>query len=95
MLGAQVMQIAEPGQMLADSYQTQQANGNLVLTRGAIDTPVGSYYVSLNQAKANLIAAALEPDTPYSYMSKRLITMPSDIARVVAAPSVVFEEEAE
>lgn len=95
MLGAQVMQIAEPGQMLADSYQTQQSSSNLVLTRGAIDAPIGSYYVSLNQAKANLIAAALEPDSSYSYLSKRLIAMPSDIARVVAAPSVVFEEEAE
>nr|WP_261794428.1 M14 family zinc carboxypeptidase [Comamonas testosteroni] len=95
MLGAQVMQIAEPGQMLADSYQTQSSSGNLVLTRGAIDTPMSSYYVSLNQAKANLIAAALEPDTPYSYLSKHLITMPSDVARVVAPPSVVFEEEAE
>lgn len=95
MLGAQIMQIAEPGQMLADSYQTQQASGNLVLTRGAIDAPVGSYYVSLNQAKANLIAAALEPDTAYSYIRKHLIAMPSDIARVVTPPSVVFEEEME
>ncbi|WP_439329881.1 M14 family zinc carboxypeptidase [Comamonas guangdongensis] len=94
MLGVQVMQIAEPGQMLADSYQTQRS-ASPVLTRGAIDAPAGSYYVSLNQAKAHLIAAALEPDTPYSYVSKSLITTPSDIARVVAAPSVVFEEEAE
>jgi len=80
--------------MLADSYQAQRS-ASPVLTRGAIDAPAGSYYVSLNQAKAHLITAALEPDTPYSYVSKSLITAPSDIARVVAAPSVVFEEEAE
>ena len=94
MLGIQVAQIAEPGQILADSYQSQQTGG-FVLTRGSIDTPAGSYYISLNQAKANLAVAALEPDTQYNYLYKHLITMPSDIARVVAAPSVVFEEEAE
>lgn len=94
MLGIQVAQIAEPGQILADSYQSQQTGG-FVLTRGSIDTPAGSYYISLNQAKANLAVAALEPDTQYNYLYKHLITMPSDIARVVTAPSVVFEEEAE
>ena len=94
MQGVQVMQIAEPGQMLADRYQSQSAS-NWGLTRGAIDTPSGSYYISLNQAKANLVAAALEPDTQHSYMYKHLITMPSDIARIVATPSVVFEEEME
>lgn len=94
--GVQIMQIAEPGQMLADSYNAARSGSNtLVLTRGAIDTPMGSYYITLNQAKAHLATAALEPDTPFSYVSKSLITSPADLGRVVAAPSVVFEEEME
>ncbi|QXZ08420.1 peptidase M14 [Comamonas sp. Y33R10-2] len=94
--GVQVMQIAEPGQMLADSYNPPRSDSNTpVLTRGSIDTPTGSYYITLNQAKAHLVTAALEPDTPFSYLSKSLITSPADIGRVVAAPSVIFEEEME
>lgn len=96
LLGLQVMQVAEAGEVLADSYQEMANTGSgLVLTRGAIEMPVGSFYVSLNQAKAHLAAAALEPDTPYSYMSKGLILIPSDIARIVTTPSVVFEEDAD
>lgn len=94
--GVQVMQIAEPGQMLADSHNAPSSGNNApLLTRGTIDTPVGSYYITLNQAKAHLATAVLEPDTPFSYVSKSLITSPADIGRVVAAPSVVFEEEME
>ena len=94
--GLQVMQIAEPGQVIAESYQPPRAGSNTpILTRGAIEAPMGSYYVSLNQGKALIANAALEPDTPFSYVSKSLITTPNDIGRVVAAPSVVFEEEAE
>ena len=90
------MQIAEPGQVIAESYQPPRAGSNApILTRGAIEAPMGSYYVSLNQGKALIANAALEPDTPFSYVSKSLITTPNDIGRVVAAPSVVFEEEAE
>jgi len=90
------MQIAESGQMLAENYTPSRTGSNTpVLTRGAIEAPMGSYYITLNQAKAHLATAALEPDTPFSYVSKSLITTPTDIARVVAAPSVVFEEEME
>ncbi len=96
LLGVQVMQVAEAGQVLADSYQpATSTGGSPVLTRGAIEAPVGSFYISLNQAKAHLATAALEPDTPYSYLSKGAILTSSDIARVVATPSVVFEEDAD
>lgn len=96
LLGVQVMQVAEAGQVLADSYQPAvNTGGSPVLTRGAIEAPVGSFYISLNQAKAHLATAALEPDTPYSYLNKGAILTTSDIARVVATPSVVFEEDAD
>jgi hypothetical protein len=60
--------------------------------RTAIDVPAGSYYVPLNQPLANLAIAALEPDTQSSYFANRLINGLADTARVMATPSLVFEE---
>ena len=94
--GVQVLQVGETGQMMAESYNPPKAGSHTpLLTRGGIDAPAGSYYITLNQAKSNLIAAALEPDTSFSYVSQNLINSPANIARVVAAPSVVFDEEIE
>lgn len=62
-------------------------------TRAAIDVPAGSYYVPLNQPLANLAVAALEPDTQNSYFANRLIHQLGDAARVMASPSLVFEEQ--
>lgn len=97
LLGLQVLKVAEPGQLLADSYNEARsatpASGAYALTRGAVAAPVGSYYLSMNQPMANLAAAALEPDTPYSYLARGLVPTMSDMARVMAPPSVVFEEE--
>lgn len=61
--------------------------------RAAIDVPAGSYYVPLNQPLANLAVAALEPDTQNSYFANRLIHQLGDTARVMASPSLVFEEQ--
>lgn len=97
LLGLQVLKVAEPGQLLADSYNEARsatsASGAYALTRGAVEAPVGSYYLSMNQPMANLAAAALEPDTPYSYLARGLVPTMTDMARVMAPPSVVFEEE--
>lgn len=60
--------------------------------RTAIDVPEGSYYVPLNQPLANLAVAALEPDTQNSYFANHLIPALGDTARVMATPSLVFEE---
>ena len=60
--------------------------------RSAIDVPGGSYYVPLNQPLANLAVAALEPDTQNSYFANHLIPNLADTARVMATPSLVFEE---
>lgn len=60
--------------------------------RTAIDVPEGSYYVPLNQPMANLAVAALEPDTQNSYFANHLIPALGDTARVMATPSLVFEE---
>lgn len=60
--------------------------------RSAIDVPAGSFYVPLNQPRANLAVAALEPDTQNSYFANHLIQDLAYAARVMAPPSLVFEE---
>ncbi|MBU0746486.1 MAG: DUF2817 domain-containing protein [Gammaproteobacteria bacterium] len=60
--------------------------------RSAIDVPAGSFYVPLNQPRANLAVAALEPDTQNSYFANRLIEDLGQTARVMSTPSLVFEE---
>ncbi|MCO4093231.1 MAG: peptidase M14 [Acidovorax sp.] len=60
--------------------------------RSAIDAPPGSYYVPLNQPRAHLAVAALEPDTQNSYFANRLITELEHTARIMSTPSLVFEE---
>ena len=60
--------------------------------RTAIDAPSGSYYIPLNQPLAHIAVAALEPDTQSSYFANHLIGELEHTARVMAAPSLVFEE---
>ncbi len=60
--------------------------------RSAIDVPAGSFYVPLNQPRANLAVAALEPDTQNSYFANHLIEELGQTARVMSTPSLVFEE---
>ena len=110
-LGIQVMRVAEPGSVLAESYrETARETGNrqdvigtiagggdivrvqVSTLRSAIDAPAGSFYVPLNQPRANLAVAALEPDTQNSYFANHLIQELGQSARVMAVPSLVFEE---
>jgi hypothetical protein len=60
--------------------------------RSAIDIPAGSYYVPLNQPRANLAVAALEPDTQNSFFANHVIDALGSTARIMAPPSLVFEE---
>ncbi|NMM79734.1 peptidase M14 [Acidovorax sp. SRB_14] len=111
LLGVQVLRVAEPGGLLADTYrETSSARGvredvrgpmtesadivraQVALVRSAIDVPAGSYYVPLNQAMAYLAVAALEPDTQNSYFANHVIERLEHSARVMATPSLVFEE---
>lgn len=64
----------------------------VALERGALDIQPGSYYVPLNQPLAALVSAALEPDTQSSYFAHGLLGSLDDAARVMATPSLVFEE---
>lgn len=62
------------------------------LVRGVVDAPAGSYYVPLSQPLANLAMAALEPDTPSSYFSNRLLDGLADAARIMSEPSLRSQE---
>lgn len=59
--------------------------------RGVIDAPTGSYYVPMNQPLANLVMAALEPDTQSSYFSNQLLDTLSSTARIMSEPSLKAE----
>lgn len=109
MLGVQVMRVAESASVVAETYAEtarrsapqDEAYGpgaeialvEVTPTRAAIDIPAGSYYVPLNQSMANVAIAALEPDTPSSYFAHHLLSSLADTARIMAAPSLVFEEQ--
>ncbi len=51
-----------------------------------IDVSVGSYYVPLSQPLANLVMAALEPDTQSSYFANGIVTELGKQARLTALP---------
>lgn len=53
-----------------------------------IDVKAGGYYVPLDQPLANLVTAALEPDTQSSYLSNRILDSVDDVARVMSPPAV-------
>ncbi|MFZ5486857.1 MAG: M14 family metallopeptidase [Pseudomonadota bacterium] len=124
LLGVEVLRVAEPGTLLAETYAPELSADNgadpatpeksgakaaaagttsltgpaavppiaVRLRRSVIDAPVGSYYVPLSQSLAPLVSAALEPDTPFSYFSQRLVPELSVLARVLAAPELVFDD---
>lgn len=104
MLGVVVHRVAELSAVQSESYASgmgtasatvpsTQSIAQVSLQRATMEAPPGSFYVTMNQPLAYLAAAALEPDTPYSYFSNGVIRNLSDTTRVVATPDIVFEEE--
>ena len=64
------------------------------LVRGVLDAPMGSYYVPLAQPLANLIVAAMEPDTQNSFFANRIQDALQNQARVVTEPTMRLERMA-
>lgn len=94
MLGVMVQRVAELSSLEAETYQAAiVAGGNVQLQRSNLEAPPGSYYVSMNQPLAFLAAAALEPDTPYSFYTQGALSNLKEAARVVTLPQIVFDEE--
>ena len=56
------------------------------LVRALIDVEAGSFYVGLDQPLANLVVAALEPDTQNSYLANRIVPAVNGLARVLRRP---------
>lgn len=53
-----------------------------------LDVPAGSYYVPLDQPLANLVVAALEPDTQNSFVTHGIVASVDAQARVMTRPAV-------
>ena len=99
MLGVNVQRIAELSPLRIEAFQatagTQSLPAAPTVQRlpAQMDATPGSYYVSMNQPLAYLAAAALEPDTPFSYFSHGVLGGLNEVARVVSLPNLVFDEE--
>ena len=74
---------------IADGTQVLKVEVDLV--RGVQDAPMGSFYVPLAQPLANLIVAAMEPDTQNSFYANRIIDALQNHARIVNEPTVRME----
>ena len=60
----------------------------VALAPALIDAVAGSYYVGLDQPLANLVIAALEPDTQSSFVTNRIVDSVSAQARVLRRPEL-------
>lgn len=101
MLGVNVQRVAELSSLQAEHFETTTpstsgaapSGSSVSLVRSTVEAAPGSYYISMNQPLAYIAAAALEPDTPYSYHSMGLFNSMSEVARITALPNLVFEDE--
>jgi len=58
------------------------------LVPSLIDVRAGSYYIGLDQPLANLVIAAMEPDTQNGFVANRIVTELKSQARVLARPEM-------
>ena len=58
------------------------------LVPSLIDVRIGGYYVGLDQPLANLVIAALEPDTQNGFTANRIVTDLKSQARVLLRPDI-------
>ena len=96
MLGLNVQRVAELSPVDAEMFQTTgstQGTPQVNLSRLKFEASPGSYYVSMNQPLAFLAAAALEPDTPYSFYANGILGNLNETARIVTPPQIVFDDE--
>ena len=87
---------AETGRVLgarSDVRGSIVEGGGAVLLRvdlvpALIDVRAGSYYIGLDQPLANLVIAAMEPDTQNGFFANRIVTDLKSQARVLMRPEV-------
>lgn len=92
--GLQVLRVAEGGPLIADSSDPNafSTRAGERLARTTLAAPEGSFYVPLNQPLANVAVAALEPGNPAGYLARGVIDDATHVQRIVATPTLVFEE---
>lgn len=89
LLGVRVEQVLSKGVVQGDTFSEAAAGSSEVKTVAALlDLAPGGYYVPLSQPLAHLAAAALEPDTPFSYWTGGLVSGLDKTARVMSWPGV-------
>jgi hypothetical protein len=95
-LGLAVQRIEATGVVRGETYR-ETSRSAVADTPGAVlpqvetvpallDVTPGSWYVPLDQPLANLAVAALEPDTPSSYVANGLVSGVTAVSRVLARP---------
>lgn len=96
LLGVEVLQLGEPASALGSLYrQPDGAGGELV--DALVDMPPGSFHVSMAQPRANLVAAALEPQSAQGFLREHVLANASQVARLrvsFTAPSGLQPEGA-
>lgn len=95
-LGLAVQRIDEKGVVRGESYRetsrsaVADAPGAMLpqveTVPALLDVEIGSWYVPLDQPLAALAIAALEPDTPSSYVTHGLVGGVTSVSRVLARP---------
>lgn len=94
MLGVDVVRLDSAASVLGSVYQPQATGNGIGLMDALIDMPPGSYYVSMAQARANVIPAVLEPDSLQGYYRQQIIPDAALIARLRAPLDVGVGEHA-
>lgn len=95
-LGLVVQRIDEKGVVRGESFRETSRSAladapgvmlpQVETVPALLDVDVGSWYVSLEQPLAALAIAALEPDTPGSYVTHGLVSGVTAVSRVLARP---------
>lgn len=85
--------LASPGNTTIPLQSGVAENGGplrvkVQLVPALLDVRAGGYYIGLDQPLANLVIAALEPDSPASFVSHRIVDTVSAEARVVRPPDL-------
>lgn len=93
--GAVVRTLPGPRMLRVEQYrETARAGGEagaplrvtVEAEPGVLDAAPGSFYVPMDQPLANLIAAALEPDTAGSWFAQRVLPRLDAVQRVMSPP---------
>lgn len=95
-LGLTVQRIDEKGVVRGESFRETSRSAvadapgamrpQVETVPALLDVDVGSWYVSLEQPLAPLAIAALEPDTPSSYVTHGLVSDVTTVSRVLSRP---------